>query len=89
MSRPSIEITYRAGKMIAAYISLGGASSARCSSTREMAPGMVIDFARDGRAIGLELALPKSATLVGVNRVLRSVGAAPLRRTDFAPLRVA
>jgi hypothetical protein len=48
-----------------------------------------VDYARNGRAIGLEVAVPRTATLAAVNRVLRAVGANPLRRVDFAPLRVA
>jgi len=89
MTHPSIEITYRSGRAVAAYILLGERSTARCHATREAAPGLIVDYARNGRAIGLEVAVPRTATLAAVNRVLRAVGANPLRRVDFAPLRVA
>lgn len=89
MKRPSIEITYRGGRIVAAYIAIADAAAGRCIASREMAPGVIVDFARGERAIGLEIALPKSVTLAGVNRVLRAVGAEPLRRSDFGPLRVA
>ena len=89
MTIPSIEVTYRSGHAIAAYIQLDERSRAACRSTREAAPGLVVDFAGNGRAIGLEVVSPRTATLAAVNRVLRAVGATPLRRIDFAPLRVA
>ena len=89
MKPPSVEITYRRGRPVAAYISWASSATAKCHATKEAAPGMIVDFARNGRPIGLELAVPRAATLAGVNRVLRSVGAPPLRPSDFSPLRVA
>ena len=89
MSTPSIEITYRRGRSVAAYVSFDGGSAARSHSTREAAPGLVVDFARNGKAIGLELVAPRTVTLAAVNKVLKAVGLPALRRTDFAPLRVA
>lgn len=89
MTTPSIEVTYRRGRAIAAYVSFGSGRSAKCHATREAAPGLIVDFSRDGKAIGLELVSPRTSTLPAVNKVLRSVGLPPLRRTDFAPLCVA
>ena len=89
MSAPSIEVTYRRGRAIDAYVSYGNGAPRKCHSTLEAAPGLIVDFARDGKPIGLELVSPGTSTLAAVNRVLRAVGLPPLRRADFAPLRVA
>lgn len=89
MKTPSIEVTYRRGKAVAAYIVLGGGSRARVQRTCEEAPGLIVDYARGGQPIGLELSTPRTTTLAAVNRVLRSIGVEPLRRVDFDPLRVA
>ena len=88
MTVPSLQVTYRRGRAIAAYISLG-ARVRKCHSTQEASPGIIVDYGRDGRAIGVELASPATASLAAVNRVLRAVGVPALRRSDFAPLRVA
>lgn len=89
MMTPSIEVTYRRGRAVAAYVSFERGTPVKCHSTREAAPGFVVDYARNGQAIGLELVSPQSSTLAAVNRVLRAVGLPALRRSDFAPLRVA
>jgi hypothetical protein len=89
MKTPSIEVTYRRGRAIAAYVSFGLGRSAKCHETREAAPGLIVDFARNGKALGLEMVSPQTCTLPAVNKVLKSVGLPPLRRADFAPLCVA
>jgi hypothetical protein len=50
---------------------------------------MVIDFARSGKPIGIEITAPSKVTLVGFNRLLRKLGFPPLKRSDLAPLRAA
>jgi len=49
----------------------------------------VIDFARDGRPIGIEIVAPDKLTLASFNRVLRELGFPPLKRADLAPLMAA
>jgi len=57
--------------------------------TKRVEPGLVIDFTRDGRAIGIEILAPDKLTLTVFNRVLRELGFSPLKRADLAPLMVA
>jgi uncharacterized protein YuzE len=49
-------------------------------------PGMVIDFSRSGKPIGIEITAPTKISLPAINRVLKDLGLAPVRRADFAPL---
>jgi hypothetical protein len=47
---------------------------------------MVIDFDRSGQALGIEITAPSAITLTALNRVLRELGEAGLKRADIAPL---
>lgn len=54
MSKPYLEITYRRGKPFAAYLYL--ARQPGDKATRSVAQGLlVVDYASDGRAIGIEI----------------------------------
>jgi hypothetical protein len=50
---------------------------------------MVVDYSRSGRPIGIEITAPTKLTLAALNRVLRKLGFAAIRRADLAPLRAA
>jgi hypothetical protein len=52
----------------------------------ELEPGIVVDFARGGRPLGVEIIDPTTITVRAMNRVLRKIGAEPLRREDLGPL---
>jgi hypothetical protein len=49
-------------------------------------PGLVVDFRRDGKPIGIEILAPGKLTLAMFNRVLRELGLPPSRRGDLALL---
>jgi hypothetical protein len=51
-----------------------------------VAPGIVVDFHRDGRPIGIEITAPGKLSLAGLNKVLRDLGQPPAKRADLAPL---
>jgi hypothetical protein len=54
--------------------------------TERVEPGLVIDFDRRGRPIGIEITAPTKVSLAMPNRVLRKLGAPTMRRADIAPL---
>ncbi len=84
-----LEVTFRHGRPLAAYLFLPRRARDRSVRTRRAAPGLVIDFTSDGRPIGIEITAPSRVTVTALNRVLRSLGVAPLKRADLAPLRAA
>ena len=86
MNGTYLEVTYCRGRVFAAYFYLSrkdGDRSARCERAEH---GMVVDFAPDGRPIGIEITAPGSVTLERVNRVLGRLEHAPLDEQEFAPL---
>lgn len=89
MMPPYLEVTYRHGRPLAAYYYLPLEDRAKTARTCRVDPGMVIDFAADGSALGIEITAPAKLTMAALNRVLKELGFPPLRRGDFAPLRTA
>ena len=59
MRDENLKITYRHGRPLAAYYSFAVRGRARSHRTREMGPGLLVDFTRSGRPIGVEILDPK------------------------------
>jgi hypothetical protein len=86
MKAPYLEVTFRRGRAVAAYYYLPRRPGQRCVRTRRVEPGLVIDFARGGRPIGIEITAPSEFSVTSLNRVLREFGFAPVTRADLAPV---
>lgn len=86
MKEPYLEVTFRRGRPVAAYYYLPRRPGQRSVRTRRVEPGMVIDFARGGRPIGIELTAPSKLSVTALNRVLRELGFPPVSREDLAPV---
>lgn len=89
MREAYLEVTYRHGQALAAYLYLPRATRPKSVRTRRADPGMIIDFAASGEPLGIEITAPAEVTVISLNRVLRELGCAPMRRADLAPLRAA
>jgi uncharacterized protein YuzE len=81
-----LEITYRNGKAIAAYLYLPRQSGDRSVQTKRLGNGLVIDFTSDGRAIGIEVTSPNHLTLGDLNRALIEANQPELQPDEAAPL---
>jgi uncharacterized protein YuzE len=87
MNTAYLEVTYREGKPVAAYYYLPRLDGQRRSvRTRRVEPGLLIDYAKDGSAIGVEITAPSAISVTAFNRVLRALGVAPVKRQEIAPL---
>lgn len=89
MKEPNLEVTYRHGRPLAAYLYLPRGAGEKSARTAQAAPGMVVDFDRGGKPIGIEITAPGKVTLTALNDVLRGLGAPPLAAADLEPLRAA
>lgn len=81
-----LEVTFRKGRPVAAYLYLRGRAGARSARTEEMAPGVLVDYAVSGEPIGLELTAPAHVRLEQVNRVLEALGLEAITAEELAPL---
>jgi uncharacterized protein YuzE len=89
MRESYLEVTFRHGKPIAAYYYLPRRAGERSYRTARAGSGLLIDFNRRGKAIGVEIMAPGKLSLPVLNRVLARVGASRVKREDLAPLRAA
>ena len=89
MKEPYLEVTFRHGQPLAAYLYLPRKAGDKSYRTSKHAPGMVVDFERGGRAIGIEITAPTKITITVLNRVLSEIGAPPITGEDLAPLQAA
>lgn len=89
MSSTYLEVTFRHGRAMAAYLYLPRQPEERSVRTRRVEPGMIIDFGASGNPIGIEITAPEQVSLDAVNQVLRELGVPPVTGEDLAPLLVA
>jgi uncharacterized protein YuzE len=86
MNDTYLEVTFRHGRPLAAYYYLPRRSGQKSYKTQRAEGGLLIDFSRAGRPIGIEITAPSRVTLAAVNRVLRKLGFPAVKRADLAPL---
>ncbi len=86
MKEPYLEVTFRRGRPMAAYYYLPRRPGQKSVRTRRVEPGMVIDFARGGQPIGIELTAPSKLSVAALNRVLCELGLPPVSSADLAPV---
>ena len=89
MRESYLEITYRHGRPLAAYYYLPRQAGQKSVRSSRVEPGLVIDYASDGSAIGIEITAPARLSLSALNAVLADLGHAPASEADLAPLAAA
>jgi hypothetical protein len=86
MNQSYLEVTFRNGRPLAAYYYLPRKAGEKSVRTRRVEPGLVVDFGRSGRAIGIEITAPAKFSLAALNRLLRELGFAAASRAELAPV---
>ena len=89
MKEPYLEVTFRHGRPMAAYLYLPRGIGEKSYRTSKAAPGMVIDFGPSGNPIGIEITAPTKVTVEALNNVLGKLGLPPMKDNELAPLRAA
>lgn len=89
MSQPYLEVTYRNGKPLAAYLYLDRLPGDKVAQSEPVDDLMVIDRSAVGRPIGIEILAPGAITLAHINSVLRSLQQPEMQSAEFRPLEVA
>ena len=81
-----LEITYREGPVVAAYLHLPCPAGVQSARTESLGKGFLVDFSGDGTAIGLEITAPGAVTPKEINAALAKVGVSALDPAELAPL---
>jgi hypothetical protein len=82
---PYLEVTYRHGKALAAYLYLARKSGDTAARTVRHGSWLV-DYTDDGRAIGIEFPSVGTIDLAELNRLLAAAQHPTLSPTDIVPL---
>lgn len=88
MKHSYLEVTFRKGRPMAAYYYLPRRDGDRCVRS-DRVNDFVVDFAGDGRPIGIEITSPSRVVLGELNTLLLKLGQVPVAREDLAPLAAA
>src|SRR5713226_8388377 len=86
MKHRFLEITYRRGKPLAAYLYLARRAGDKARRTERQNAGLLIDYADDGRPICIEITAPTKITLAALNEALTLAHQDPVSADDLAPL---
>ena len=89
MKEPYLEVTFRHGRPMAAYLYLPRSTGDKSYRTVRADPGMIVDYREDGQPIGIEITAPSKITITDLNRVLDGLGMPRLTVDDVAPLKAA
>jgi hypothetical protein len=86
MKEPYLEITFRRGRPIAAYYYLPRHPGQKSYRSVRAGSGIVVDLARGGKPIGIEITAPGLVSQTILNRVLKRYGLPAVKSADLAPL---
>jgi uncharacterized protein YuzE len=86
MKHRFLEITFRRGKPFAAYLYLPRNPGDKSIRSHRQSTGLLIDYAEDGRPIGIEITAPSKVTLTSLNQALAAANQDPVTADDLAPL---
>lgn len=85
----SLEVTYRKGKPVAAYLYLARRAGDRAVRSEPHNDGLVVDYAADDRPIGIEITSPTKLSWPAINRLLTSLNQPLATMADLEPLTIA
>ena len=83
-----LEVTYRKGRALAAYYYLPRHNEDRSARTERVEGGLLVDYAADGRAIGIEIPSPSRLDPSRLNGLLERLGHEALGKEDLQPFRL-
>lgn len=84
-----LEITFRKGKPLAAYLYLSKASGVKSLRTEPRGAGLLVDYGPEDQPIGVEITAPAQTTAKQINEVLSNLNLSPMAEEELSPLKAA
>jgi len=84
-----LEVTFHRGRPLAAYLYLPRMPGDRSDHVEQAGSGLLVDYAANGKPIGVEITAPAQVGIEELNRVLADLHAPAVTNEDVAPLRAA
>lgn len=89
MKEPYLEVTFRHGQPLAAYLYLPRQQGEKSRKTAKAGQGLIIDFGESGNPIGIEITAPSNVTDDDINCVLVKLGLSRISNEELSPLHAA
>ena len=89
MKHRYLEVTFRRGRPLAAYLYLPRAAHVKSARTEDAGSGLRVDYDARGTPIGIEITAPMAVTVAHVNVLLSRLGVSAVEPEDWAPLHAA
>ena len=89
MKERYLEVTFRKGKPFAAYFYLPRNPGEKSVGTKKAGAGILIDYDKSGRPIGIEIIDPAKINLHVINEILSKLNLNLAQQKDLAPLMAA
>ena len=86
MKHHYLEVTFRKGKPLAAYLYLPRPARVTVASTRDAGDGLKVDLDAAGNPLGVEITAPSLVSVAALNAVLTRFGAKAIEADELAPL---
>jgi uncharacterized protein YuzE len=86
MKSSHLEVTFRRGRPLAAYLYLTRAPEDKSDHIEQAGSGLLVDYTADGKPIGIEITAPAQVGIAELNRVLATLHAPSVAKEDIAPL---
>ncbi|MBI1760338.1 MAG: DUF2283 domain-containing protein [Acidobacteria bacterium] len=88
MKHRYLDVTFRKGKVMAAYFYLQRKPGEKSQRTERHGEGILIDYGSDGQPIGIEFLAPDqiSAMLQELNQILSQKNIPPVQPNELIPL---
>jgi hypothetical protein len=86
MSQRYLQVTYRNGQPLAAYLYLPRKVGDKSARSVKCEGGLVLNYSADGRPAGVEITAPRATTLEALNRALAAAQVEPITSTEIQPL---
>lgn len=89
MTTISVQVTYRKGRPFAAYIHLGRRPGEKSARTEQVTSDLLVDYAEDGRPLGIEVITPEAVALEEILEVFDMLGLGRPPESELEPLQAA
>lgn len=81
-----LEITFRKGRAVAAYIYLARNTGCLSAYTKKVKEGIILDFSQTDEVIGIEITAPTKISITEINEILQQYRLSPLTEQELSPL---
>jgi len=83
MTQRELQATFRGGALVAAYLSLSRRADRAVARTERRDAGLLVDYAKDGTPLGIEITAPSQVALPVINKLLKELDEEPATKDEI------